>query len=176
MSEIVHVEKLGRRGMISMKGDLAEKLVAAVAEAATGMALPGPREIMLEDGRGLAWMAPDELLLLFPEEEVEQALTKMESSAGDQHILIAEVSDARTIFAVEGARAREVLAKLAPVDLSPEAFGQRQIRRTRLAQVAAAFWLVSETRFEVVCFRSVEDYVEGLLRLSAAPGTVPEFF
>jgi sarcosine oxidase subunit gamma len=71
---------------------------------------------------------------------------------------------------VSGAGAREVLAKLCPVDLSPDAFTPGMFRRTRMAQVPAAFWLDAEDTFHLICFRSVADYAFNLLKTAALPG------
>jgi len=72
---------------------------------------------------------------------------------------------------VRGPHAREVMAKLAPVDLAPAAFTPGMFRRTRMAQVPAAFWMPEEDVFRVVCFRSVAQYVFDLLSIAAQPGS-----
>ena len=58
--------------------------------------------------------------------------------------------------------------KLAPVDLANIAPGE--IRRTRVAQVAAAFWKDADG-FTLVSFRSVAGYVMGLLEHASQPGS-----
>ena len=85
-----------------------------------------------------------------------------------QHHLAAVVSDARAVFRIEGERADQVLRKLAPVDLDMLAVGE--VRRTRAAQVAVAFWRQGEG-FTLVCFRSVAEYVMGILAQSARSGS-----
>ena len=66
---------------------------------------------------------------------------------------------------------REVMAKLAPVDLAPASFTPGMFRRTRIAQVPAAFWMPQEGVFRVVCFRSVAQYVFDVLCVAAQPGS-----
>ena len=68
----------------------------------------------------------------------------------------------------EGAKADQVLAKLSPVDFAK--LGPKELRRTRAAQVAAAFW-AADGGYTLVCFRSVAHYVMGLLTHSAMPGS-----
>ena len=58
--------------------------------------------------------------------------------------------------------------KLAPVDFSALAPGE--LRRTRVAQVAAAFWAEGDG-YTLISFRSVAGYVMGLLEHSAQPGS-----
>ncbi len=72
------------------------------------------------------------------------------------------------MFRIEGDKARQVLAKLSPVDFDRLEPGE--LRRTRAAQVAAALWQ-QDGGFTLVCFRSVAGYVMGLLSHSAQPGS-----
>ena len=78
------------------------------------------------------------------------------------------VSDARAVFRIEGDKADQVIRKLSPVDLDRLEPGE--LRRTRAAQVAAAFWRQGDG-FTLVCFRSVAAYVMGLLSHSAMKGS-----
>ena len=88
------------------------------------------------------------------------------------------MSDARAVFTLEGegAAIRNVLAKLTPADLRPASLPVGEVRRTRFAQVPAAFWLAEEGRAELVCFRSVAIYVFGLLKNAAEPGSEVGYF
>jgi len=94
----------------------------------------------------------------------------IEAALKGQHFLAVNVSDARTFLRIFGSGAREVLAKVCPVDLSPEGFTPGMFRRTRMAQVPAAFWLDEAGNFHLICFRSVADYAFELLKVSAQPG------
>lgn len=49
-------------------------------------------------------------------------------------------------------------------------------RRTRLAQVPAALRMVDDETFEVICFRSVAQYVFDLLKVAGQPGSEVGFF
>ncbi|SLN22562.1 Sarcosine oxidase, gamma subunit family [Pseudoruegeria aquimaris] len=170
-SGFAKVSEAGLRGMITLRGDLADAGFAGAVKAVTGCDVPGRREVVEQGGKGVAWMSPDELLVMVPHAEAEAAVAQLSQALAGSHFLAVNVSDARAVFTIEGAGAREVLAKLAPVDLSPEAFGAGQIRRTRLAQVPAAFWLSGEEVFTLVAFRSVAQYVFDLLTVSAKAGS-----
>lgn len=170
------VRDAGPQGMITLRGDLSDAGLREVCGALTGAAFPEAGAIeAAADGKALAWMSPDELLLLLPPAEVPQALGRIAQALEGRHHLAVDVSDARAMFEVAGAAAREVIAKLAPVDLHPASFPPGRIRRSRLGQVAAAFWLPEEGRVRVVCFRSVADYTGALLRKSAEDGPVGVF-
>ncbi|MEX0317559.1 MAG: sarcosine oxidase subunit gamma [Ruegeria sp.] len=168
---IARIEECGLQGMITLRGDLSDKVVIKAVKDATGQKMPGQREVHIDGETGVCWMSPDELLVLVPYAEVEAKLAAMTNALSGVHALAVNVSDARAVFRITGASAREVLGKLAPVDLSPAAFGLGQIRRSRLAQVAGAFWLDTDDSFRVVCFRSAAAYVFKLLKIAAQPGS-----
>jgi len=168
---LARIEEAGPQGMITLRGDLSSKPVKAAVTAAIGAKVPGQREVVQGKTGTALWMSPDELLLLCPYDQVAATLDKVIAALGNAHALAVDVSDARALFSVSGPAAREVLAKLCPVDLSPAAFAPGAIRRTRMAQVAAAIWLEGEDSFRVICFRSVADYAFNVLKAAAQPGS-----
>ena len=164
------VQEMGVQGMITLRGDLAEAKLRKAAEKATGCKMPEQNRINAKGRSGIAWMSPDELLLLLPYSEVDTHLAAIEKSLTGEPALAVNVSDARALFEVSGgAQVREVIAKLAPVDMST--FAPGMFRRTRIAQVPAAFWMPQEGVFRVVCFRSVAQYVFDVLCVAAQPGS-----
>ncbi len=170
-SGIANVTELDLAGMITLRGDLTRPKMKAAVKTAAGVGMPKPNTIEMTDGAGAAWMSPDELLLLVPYPEVSDRLGRATDTLGNEHSLAVDVSDARALFSVSGPRAREVMAKLAPVDLSKEAFHPGMFRRTRMAQVPAAFWMADEATFHIICFRSVAQYVFDLLCVAAQVGS-----
>ena len=86
------------------------------------------------------------------------------------------VSDARAVFSVTGRGARELIAKGAPVDMSPAAFGLGDLRRTHIGQVAAAFWMTADEALTLVCFRSYAGYMFDWLSASAKDGATPGLY
>ncbi len=169
------VEERGLQGMVTLRADQAEPALASAVEAVTGCALPEIRQILSNGNRSVAWMSPDELLLLVPYEETAGVVAALDEALAGIHHLAVDVSDARASFAISGSGAREVLARLCPADLSPASFGPGEIRRTRLAQVPAAFWMDEAGRFTLVCFRSVARYAFDVLA-GAASGDKVGFF
>ncbi|MDE3238226.1 MAG: sarcosine oxidase subunit gamma [Paracoccaceae bacterium] len=166
----VTVEEVGPIGMITLRGDLASASLGQAVKAAVGVSVPAPRRIEIAGDTGAAWMSPDELLLILPYAAVPATLAALETALAGEHAMAVDVSDARASFRIRGAGAREVMAKLSPVDYAPGRFGPGELRRTRAAQVAAAVWMSGEAEFSLVCFRSVARYVFDLLSVSAAEG------
>ena len=143
---------------------------SAVASV-TGADMPDRRGITVSGENRVAWMAPDELMLMVPHGGVEAALAALHEALAGEHHLAVNVSDARAVFRIEGAGVREVVAKLCPVDMAPGAFEPGTIRRTRMAQVPAALWMTDPRTVRIVCFRSVAAYVFDLLKGAASPGS-----
>lgn len=165
----VKVSEAGLRGMVTLRADLSDAKVKAAVKKVAGVDVPGARKIVLKDGKGAGWMSPDELLILVRYDEAGATVAALAKALEGVHHLAADVSDARAVFRVVGKAAREVLAKLSPTDMAPDRLAEGELRRSRLAQVAGAFW-IEDGGFTVVCFRSVAAYVFELLKLSATPG------
>lgn len=164
----VRVAQVEAPGMIALRARIGTEGLEAAVESAIGLGLPEVRGLCREGARACAWMSPDEWLLIMPRGAVGPALAALAAGLEGRHHLAAEVSDARAMFRIEGPRADDVLAKLTPAD--PAALPAGEVRRSRLAQVAAAFWR-EQGGWSVVTFRSVADYAFGVLANAAEPGS-----
>ncbi|MEO0992016.1 MAG: sarcosine oxidase subunit gamma family protein [Pseudomonadota bacterium] len=173
---LVTVREAGLQGMITIRGDLSAAELSVLLRDAAGLDVPETLKFEADGERTLAWMAPDEMLLLTGYGEAEDLANALATELEGTHALIANVSDARVMFTLEGPAVREVLAKLTPADVSAAAFSVGTFRRTRLAQVAAALWMTDEATAHVVAFRSVAQYVFDLLQTAARPGSEVAFF
>ncbi|THD84495.1 sarcosine oxidase subunit gamma [Aliigemmobacter aestuarii] len=162
------IREIGPLGMITLRAKPDVKGLAAAVKAVTGTALPAQRRIEVNGDRAAGWMSPDEYLLILPYADVAAGLAALAAKLKGEHHLAVDVSDARAVFRIEGAKADQVLAKLSPVDLARLEPGE--LRRSRAAQVAAAFWKDGEG-YTLVSFRSVAGYVMGLLTHSAQTGS-----
>ncbi|MEM6890522.1 MAG: sarcosine oxidase subunit gamma family protein [Pseudomonadota bacterium] len=168
---IATVAEAPLQGMITLRGDLSASAFATALSGVTGLSLPAPRRTVSREAQSLCWMSPDEVLFLCPYADRHAQVAALEAALEGQHALVANVSEARAVFTLQGAHARDVLAKLCPVDLAPASFGAGDFRRTRLAQSAAAFWMPSDNAFHIVCFRSHARYIFDVLCVAAQPGS-----
>ncbi|SHH32364.1 sarcosine oxidase subunit gamma [Marivita hallyeonensis] len=173
---LVKITELPGQGMVTLRGDLADKTIVQAVQHAFGVALPGVRETAFDGENGALWMSPDEALLLCPYAEAEDRVSALTGHLQGAHALAVNVSDARSVFELKGRMLREVIAKLAPVDMSPDAFGPGMVRRTRMAQVAAAFWMDDASTARVVCFRSVAGYMFDILSNAAEEASAVNYF
>lgn len=168
-SGFVEIAEAGLQGMITLRGDLASAVLAKAVKAATGTPVPAQRRIVTAGGKAALWMSPDELLLLVPYAEAAAVTAQLGAALANEHAMAVNVSDARAMFHIRGAKASQVLQKLAPVDFGTLAADE--VRRSRIAQVAGALWKSGPEEFTIVSFRSVAGYVMGLLETAARPGS-----
>lgn len=164
----VTVAEAGPTGMITIRGDLAGKPLARALKA-QGLPVPEARRIEQVAGRSIAWMNPDELLLICAHDAAPDLTATLAQALAGEHALVANVSDARALFTIRGGKADQVVMKLSPADIATLPEGE--IRRSRTAQVAAAFWRSGESEISLISFRSVAGYVMGLLEVSAREGS-----
>ncbi|GAB4271282.1 MAG: sarcosine oxidase subunit gamma family protein [Pararhodobacter sp.] len=167
-SGMVEVSDAGLKGMITLRGDLASGAMARAVKAATGATVPGLRRIERGDSGQVAWMSPDELLLVVPYGRAGAVVEILTHELAGEFATAVDVSDARAMIRLQGPQARDVLAKICPVDFRDFAVGD--IRRTRAAQIAAAIWRESDDEWRLVCFRSVAQYAWDLLVTVSRPG------
>lgn len=164
--EVTVVEATARE-MFAIKGDLADEALRGVVQDLLGAAFPKAGQVVA--GRGaVVWMAPDEILALIETGRRVEALGRFQAAAEGRHVLVEDVSDMRVGFVIEGAEVRDVLARLTPADVSSATLPVGRVRRTRVGQVAAAIWFTAEDRAELLCFRSVANYLSELIREAAA--------
>lgn len=171
----VTIRDAGLKGMITLRGDLAHEATALAVKSATGQAMPAARGIRQGKNGAVAWMSPDELLLMVDYDKADATVAKLEKALAGQHALAVNVSDARAMFTLTGQGVRDVIAKGSPADMSRAALPVGEMRRSRLGQLAAGFWLSDDTTLHVVCFRSVGAHVFKWLQTAAAKDTLPGF-
>ncbi len=170
----VALREAGLQGMITLRGDLGSKALSKALSEATGCALPAQRKITTKGDHALAWMSPDELLILCPHDKAPKLVVTLSKALSGEFATLANVSDARAVFQISGPGWRDALAKISPVDFSTLAPGD--LRRTRAAQVAAAILVDGPEEVRVICFRSVAQYMFDLLKTATAPGSEPMLY
>lgn len=176
MSDLATVTRVHARGMVTLRGDFGNAKFKKAVKSVTGQAVPAVGQMAGNGTQSALWMSPDELLVMVLYGEVDDTVAALNTALAGTHHLVADVSDARAVFSISGAKARDVIGRLSPADLSDAALPIGTVRRTRLAQVPAAFFRTDADTFELVCFRSVADYAHGILMRSATAGSATGFY
>lgn len=152
--QLIRIADRGPVGQVTLRADLAAAAVRSAVKAAIGVEPPAPLRCAFDDGRGAVWMSPDELLLFTAYAQAGELAEGLDAALSGTHHMAVNVSDARAVLTLSGARVPEVLAKSAPLDLAPAAFPVGMARRTHIGGIAVAFWRKGEADWEIVCLRS----------------------
>jgi len=172
----VLIEDAGPRAMLSLRADLADPILRKALRAVLSLDVPGMMEVVANDTYTIAWFSPDELLILGPYGGADDMVATLSARLSNMHHLVLNVSDARACLRLSGRALRDTLAKLTPADMSAPAFTPGTCRRTRLAQVPVAIWMLDAGKADLVCFRSVAGYVFDILCNAARPGSGVDFY
>ena len=164
----VEVSEAAATGMITLRGDLSDAAVQKAVTSVLGAAIPATLTLSEADAGQILWMSPDELMIVCAYDQADQIVSDLMAALGDTHSMVVNVSDARAVFDLNGSATPEIIAKLAPIDVKTMAVGT--VRRTRFAQIPAAFWMTSNDSARIICFRSVAEYMFNQLRNSAQAG------
>lgn len=120
-----------------------EKAVSEALKAEIGARFPAPGRMTGRAGARVVWTGMAQAFVLGP------AVTALEGAA------LTDQSDAWTCVELEGAAARAVLARVAPLDLRPGVFKTGHAARTQLAHMSAVVMRLGETRYGIMVYRSM---------------------
>lgn len=119
-------------------------LSAALGQA-HGLDWPAPGRMTGAEGGRLIWFAREMTLLIGPEPDPALAA----------HAALTDQSDAWAVLQLAGPGARDVLARLCPLDLRAQVFGPGHTARTALGHMTASVSALEEDLFWVMVFRSM---------------------
>ena len=159
-----NVRKLEDLGLITVKAEFHAKTARVLVEGTTGIDFPAVGSINSGKKMSVGWMSTDECLIITDHSSVKKIVQKLETKLGRQHNFCCDISDSRCCFELSGQGWREILAKGSPADVSPETFKIGVFRRTRIRNLAVAFWMTSENYVRLICMRSVSDYMNEWLQ------------
>ena len=132
-----------------------EKSLSAALKKAHGMAAPGPNRALGKAGARAIWFGHGMILLQGP--KAAKALGK--------HAALTDQSDGWAVVRLEGAGARDVLARLTPVDLRDSVFRRGHTARTELAHMMASITRIGAQSWQIMVFRGfAETLVHDLRR------------
>jgi sarcosine oxidase subunit gamma len=154
------------RRQLNLRGNAVDPGFTSAVRQATGLGLPTrPNTVETSGDLTAIWLAPDEWLLVGPADpagagrEAPLAARLREALVG-VHSAVTDVSEARTIIAVAGPRARDLLRKGTPIDLHPRSFGPGQCAQTALAAANVILRQIDDSpAYELFVLNSFADYL-----------------
>lgn len=149
------------RAMIDLRGDPTDAAFLAAARATAGVELPLEPNTTRRSGSLTAlWLGPDEWLITAPAGEERALAPTLRAGLAGHHAAVIDLTESRTVIAVSGVPARDLLAKGCTLDLHPRAFPVGACAQTGLARAGVLLHLVDEgPTFEITIPRSFADYL-----------------
>lgn len=171
----VTVKQIDPPSMVLFRGDLDSSVITKGLGAACGIPCPGKGQVSHSDDAAIAWMAPDECLIFIAPDRAASLCEAIDAQFAGRHTLCVDVSAMRAMFEISGTGIRDTLARGAPVDVSPASLPVGHVRRSRIGQVQAAFWLTDAHVARIICRRSEASYMlDWLTKITGRPG--PDYF
>ncbi len=118
--------------------------VSQALQQATGLPLPEVGECLGTDAAGVIWFGRGQAMFIGPD-----------PGRFTQAAALTDQSDAWTVLRLEGRRARDVLARLVPLDLRPSAFAQGQSARSELGHMMLSLSCTGADVFLLMVMRSM---------------------
>lgn len=145
-----------------------EALASAVKQA-FGVALPDKAQLACGQSVSFLWSGHQHWLAMA--DQSDNLLSILNTGLGESASL-SEQSDSRIIFELSGARAREALEKLVPIDLHSRAFGPNDTALTLLGHITGQITQIDDTpTYELMVPRSfAESFVHDVIAASAEFG------
>ena len=122
-----------------------EKALSEALKSAHGMALPAPNRTSGRAGARALWFGIGQVLLMGPTPDPALA----------RHGAVVDQSDAWCCVELSGPGARDVLARLTPIDLRDNEFKRGHTARTDIMHMAGAITRTGADTYLVMVFRSM---------------------
>lgn len=148
------------RTMLNLRARPDDPACSLAVNEATGLVLPAVNEFSAYAGRLLAWLGPDEFLLVGDDRDAGEMEKKLRDRLSGTASALTDVSSGFTMLIISGAGARDFLARGWALDLHPRTFRPGQCAQSYLAK-APVLLLHREAApvFEVLVRRSFADYL-----------------
>lgn len=132
----VRLELLAPQTHLNIRGRPGDESFKDAVHGALGMHLPEGSNRYRQSGQvRVAWLGPDEWLILAPENAAEDIEARLlEANGDDPWMSVVDVSHNYTGFRLVGPAAADVLSKGCPLDLHPRVFGPGDCAQSLLAQ------------------------------------------
>jgi sarcosine oxidase, subunit gamma len=166
----IGLKEIDDRGMIDLRGFPKDEAFLNAVRGILGFDLPlGPRTSADGPDVTALWLSVDQWLITCPRAEASRLQARFAKALEGIHSLAVDMSDARSIFRLEGENGREVLNKGTSVDFTAPEITAGLVRRIRYAEIAALVHVLSTMPFacDLYVFRSYADYAWRFLAFTA---------
>ena len=133
-----------------------------------GTALPDAANSFTCSGdRRAVWLGPDETLLICSDAEAKELHRILSTQLAGRHFALTVISDALSVYSLQGPCVRDVLAKGCALDLHKTVFTPGMSAQGLVDRAAVTLICEAEDVIHLICRRSFADYVETWLKDAA---------
>ena len=148
---------------VSAWADTADAACAVIAEV-VGLQPPGqPNSVAIEGQIRILWLGPYRWLIVMPRQPGRDLESDLACLLPVANAAVVDLSAGRRIFAVSGARARDLLAKDLPIDLHPERFPPGRCVQSSIAHVGVLVHATARDSFELFVYRGFAQHFREVL-------------
>jgi sarcosine oxidase subunit gamma len=128
------VRELPFRTLLNLRGCPGDADYSLAVSEATGLSLPAANQFNADGGRLLAWLGPDEFLLVGDDRDAGGVEKTLRDRLSGVPSALTDVSAGFTTLVASGAGARDFLAKGWALDLHPRVFSPGHCAQSYLAK------------------------------------------
>ena len=146
---------------INLRGDATQRGFLSAVHAAVGCYPPvTPNTVASYGETRLAWLGPDEWLIVAPEGAEIAMCTALAASLSNLHHAVTVVSHGQTLIRVTGPEARKLLTTGCPLDLHPKTFAPPQCAQSHYLKAAVLIIAIDgASAIDVVVRRTFAEYL-----------------
>ena len=148
------------RGIIDLRLDQRDKGAHDAAELALVIALPDSGRSVIGAAGSVLWLGPDEYLVVTePGRELALVASLLGALRGRRAAVI-DISDSRTMIALSGFHARDVLAKGCGIDLHPRSLAPGHCAQSFIAKARVTLHQLDDApSYHILVERSLAEYL-----------------
>lgn len=153
---------------INLRGKPTKRFREVVAQALGCEPPMKPNTVATAGELAVLWLGPDEWLVVGPAGREAALADTLRGDLGRFHAAVTDVSEGRTVIALSGPHARDVLRKGCPLDVHPRAFKTGDCAQTTLAKAIVILHRTGDApAYDVYVERSFADYLWSCLEDAA---------
>ena len=115
----------------------------------------------------ILWLGPARWLIVMPRQPNRDLAAELAARLPIATAAVVELSAGRRIFVVSGARARDLLSKMLPIDLHPSQFPPGRCVQSSMAHVGVLVHATEKESFELFVYRGFARYFREVLEDAA---------
>jgi sarcosine oxidase subunit gamma len=147
-------------GMVLLRLNLRDKGAREAVESAMVTSLPEANRAVAGAAGTVLWLGPDEFLIVGEPGGEAPLMASLSTALRGRRGVALDISDSRTMIALSGRRARDLLAKGSGLDLHPRSFAPGHCAQSFLAKVKIALHQLDDApSYHIIVERSVAEYL-----------------